>query len=139
MVPCGCHAQSDPHRDAEYLWVTPVGRRPQVRLELRDSLDPPERVGPCTARETACDIDRRTSIFWIWPEYISAEFGLRASCGAHESWTPGYTVRRPDNLASSVSIGEALGNAAEQRFRRASESEVREAAEILNAPVVLVR
>lgn len=107
---------------ADYLWVTPVGRRPQVRLEPRYSSDPAERVAPCVARDTYCDIDRRTRIFWIWPEYMSLDLGRSASCGAHPDWSPGYTVRSAGDLARPVSIRGALGVAAEQRFLRALES-----------------
>jgi hypothetical protein len=102
---------------ADHLWSAPAGQRPRVTLD--DTTEPPESPGSCVRHDMFCSIDRRTSIYWVWPDYVSAELGGRYDCGAHPDWDPGYTLRRLDDLTLSVGIGDAFGPRVEAEAARA--------------------
>jgi hypothetical protein len=109
---------------AQYFWAAPLGRRPEVTLGPPTPLGPyPERVGPCRAKTIDCDVDRRIGLYWVAPEYVSLDLGVRGSCGAHPGWTPDYGVRRLDDVTTPLTIGALLGPTAEQAFQRAYELE----------------
>jgi hypothetical protein len=107
---------------AEYLWAAPHDRRPRVQLGTRDFQSPyPERVGPCRAKRIYCDVDRRVGIYWIAPEYMSLDLGVRGSCGPHPGWTPEFGIRSLDDVHAPLAVGALLGLAAEQAFLQAYE------------------
>jgi hypothetical protein len=70
--------------------------------------------------------DWRTDLFWVWPDYVSAEFGGRYDCGAHPDWDPGYTVRHVDDLSFHVRIADAFGSTAEEQSEVAFNAAVRD-------------
>jgi hypothetical protein len=60
-------------------------------------------------------------VYWVWPEYASLELGARGECGVHPDWTPGYTIRSLSDLGRPLAVGAALGEEAENTFRRTFE------------------
>jgi hypothetical protein len=69
-------------------------------------------------------IDRRTQIFWVWPEYLSLDVGRRSSCGAHPDGEPKFTIRR--GPTEPVSISEVFGTATQDLFRKAYDAAKRQ-------------
>jgi hypothetical protein len=112
---------------AEYLWAAPAGEAASVRPETAD-----ERVGPCASRDISCDIDRGLQIFWVFPEFASVEQGLRASCGAHPDWTPGFAVQPLGDLSARLTVDAALGPRALTTLKAAFEEAKRR--EMSNQP-----
>jgi hypothetical protein len=109
---------------ADHLWSAPAGQRP--RVELDDTTDPPERPGSCARHDMFCSIDRRTQIYWVWPDYVSADFGIESDCGAHPDREFGFTVRRTNDLTFEARIADVFGSPAETRAEGAAAAAVRE-------------
>src|SRR6476469_8775933 len=101
---------------ADYFWAAPVGEAAEVHAVTAD-----ERVGPCASRDISCDIDRSLQIFWVFPGFASVEQGLRASCGAHPDWTPGFAVQPLGGPSAGLSMDAVLGPRALTTFKSSFE------------------
>jgi hypothetical protein len=109
------------------LWIAPLGTRPRVSLALRNPDAPPGRPGPCVSRDIVCEVDSRTSVYWVSRGFLSLDLGLRSQCAGQPEWKPGYTIRSTGDLGTPMTMAAVLGNGAEQRLRRGLERMTREA------------
>ena len=128
----------EPHLDADdkprgtetyvsdYLWAVPAGRQPRMAADAVRS-EPDEVVGPCTSRDVHCAADGRTTLFWVWPEYVSLNRGRETGCGVHPDASFEYSVSTIDALHTRLTIGDVLGAPIERRFERAFRTAAREA------------
>lgn len=98
---------------ADHLWTARASQRPDAQVTARD-----ERPAECHARTVRCEIDQRTQILWVWPEYLSLNVGRSSDCGAHPDGELKYTIRRV-GTTQPLTISDVFGAAAQDLFRKA--------------------
>jgi hypothetical protein len=96
---------------SDALWASPTAVRPV-----------PEAHGAawnCRSADVFCGTNSGTSIYWVWPDFISMNRGGESGCGVHPDGTFGPEVHRLDDLKTLLTVGAVFGAPAEARLRSA--------------------
>jgi hypothetical protein len=75
----------------------------------------------CSSTDVYCSIDRRTRIYWVWPEFISLARGGGYGCGVHPDADYRSAVYRLESLGAPLTVTEMFGRSVENRMKRSFE------------------
>jgi hypothetical protein len=106
---------------SDYFWAAPAGSPGSIHVRSAS-----DTAGSCGTKRPRCENDYRTTLYWVWPDYVSLDASERSECGVHPDFDAGYAIRSLDSLETAKSITDILGAAADAPVKAAFGRALRE-------------